>query len=273
MAVAKVRAARSEMASKEFPAVRLFRAATKAAQEPLSELSGSWTIPDRNTVGDFPALAYLFAKEIQSRTQVPIGIIELTDPTPVSIQRGGSIMNGYSPYVIEALRGKVNVVRLVAFGMIGGNDVRAAAFCEKLKDGDYALIHYNDGLHSLPPRITDEQFGIGLTAMLKHLKTVAPRVIWATTTPAPDRNNTLGPESQNATVIARNEMSKAIAAEFGVPVVDLYGLVIDQREKLQGFANLHFTPEGSKRMGERIAARILEELNASTPPRMEGTLP
>ena len=122
------------------------------------------------------------------------------------------------------------------------------------------LIHYNDGLHSLPPRITDEQFGVGLTAMLKHLKTVTPRVIWATTTPAPDRNNTLGPESQNATVITRNEMSKQIAADLGVPVNDLYGLVIADREKLQGFANLHFTPEGSKLMGEQIAARILEAL-------------
>ena len=133
-------------------------------------------------------------------------------------------------------------------------------FRAKLQDGDYAVIHYNDGLHSLPPRITDEQFGEGLRAMLTQLKKVTPHVIWATTTPAPDRNNTLGPESQNATVITRNEMSKRIAADLGVPVNDLYGLVIGQREKLQGFANLHFTPEGSKLMGEQIAARILEAL-------------
>ncbi len=43
-------------------------------------------------------------------------------------------------------------------------------------------------------------------------------------------------------------------------MVDLYGLVIEKRETLQGFANLHFTPEGSKLMGEHIAARILEAL-------------
>jgi lysophospholipase L1-like esterase len=169
-------------------------------------------------------------------------------------------MNGYSPFVIEALRGKVNIVRLVAFGMIGGNDSSAAAFCEKLRDGDYALIHYNDGLHSLPPRITDTQFGVGLTAMLKHLKTVTPRVIWATTTPAPDRHNTLGPDSQNVAVITRNNMSQKIAADLGIPVNDLYDLVISDREKLQGFANLHFNPEGSKLMGEQIATRILEAL-------------
>jgi hypothetical protein len=41
----------------------------------------------------------------------------------------------------------------------------------------------------------------------------------------------------------------------------LYGLVIGDREKLQGFANLHFVPEGSQFMGKHIAARILESLS------------
>jgi sialate O-acetylesterase len=192
----------------------------------------------------------------------PTDLYPVVDPSlPRVLLIGDSIMNGYSPAVVEALRGKANVVRMVAFGMIGRDDAAAAEFCAtKLKDGDYALIHYNDGLHSLPPRITDEQFGVGLSAMLKHLKTVTPRVIWATTTPAPDRNNTLGPESQNAAVVTRNQMSKKIAAEQGVSVIDLYGLVEPRRETLQGFANLHFTPEGSKLMGEEIAARIAEEL-------------
>ena len=152
-------------------------------------------------------------------TVQPADLYPVADPSLPRVHLiGDSIMNGYSPFVISELKGKANVVRLVAFGMIGGNDATAAAFCAKLKDGDYALIHYNDGLHSLPPRITDEQFGVGLTAMLKHLKTVNPHVIWATTTPAPDRNNTLGPESQKATVITRNEMSKQIAARILEPL-------------------------------------------------------
>jgi lysophospholipase L1-like esterase len=191
----------------------------------------------------------------------PNDLYPVADPSlPRVLLIGDSIMNGYSPFVVESLRGKANIGRLVAFGMIGGNDASAAAFCEKLKDGDYALIHYNDGLHSLPPRITDEQFGTGLTAMLKHLKAVTPKVIWATTTPAPDRNNTLGPESHNGTVITRNEMSKKIAAAAEVPVNDLYALVIGERETLQGFANLHFTPEGSKRMGLQIVRLIEAQL-------------
>ena len=89
--VTSVRSARSELASKELPTVRLFRVNTKAAKEPQPELSGSWTIADRKNIGDFPALAYLFAKELQATTGVPVGIIEATDPTPVSIQRGGKV--------------------------------------------------------------------------------------------------------------------------------------------------------------------------------------
>ena len=89
--VTSVRSARSELASKELPTVRLFRVHTKAAQEPQPELSGSWTIADRQNIGDFPALAYLFAKELQATTGVPVGLIEATDTTPVSIQRGGKV--------------------------------------------------------------------------------------------------------------------------------------------------------------------------------------
>lgn len=228
----------------------------------LTDASGLPALPYRSDA--WPAFTDTPAamKPNAVATIQPADLYPVADPSlPRVLLIGDSIMNGYSPFVIGELQGKVNVVRLVAFGMIGGNETTAAAFCAKLKDGDYALIHYNDGLHSLPPRITDEQFGVGLTAMLQHLKTVTPRVIWATTTPAPDRNNTLGPESQNATVITRNEMSKKIAAEFGVPVNDLYSLVIADREKLQGFANLHFTPAGSQLMGQHIAARILEALS------------
>ena len=230
----------------------------------LTDVSGLPALPFRSDT--WPAFTDTPAalKPNATATIQPTDLYPVADPSlPRVMLIGDSIMNGYSPFVIEALRGKVNIVRLVAFGMIGGNDSSAAAFCAKLRDGDYALIHYNDGLHSLPPRITDEQFGVGLTAMLKHLKTVTPHVIWATTTPAPDRNNTLGPESQNATVITRNDISGKTAADLGVPVNDLYGLVIGQRETLQGFANLHFTPEGSKLMGGQIAARILEALGAN----------
>ena len=55
-------------------------------------------------------------------------------------------------------------------------------------------------------------------------------------------------------------MSKQIAAKFNIPVNDLYELVIGDREQLQKFGNVHFTPEGSAKMGKQIAALILDAL-------------
>ena len=83
--VGSTRSARSELASREFPPVRLFRVQTVAAKEPQPEVPGSWTIPDRKSVGDFPALAYLFAKEVHAKMHVPVGIVEVTDASPVRI--------------------------------------------------------------------------------------------------------------------------------------------------------------------------------------------
>jgi len=229
----------------------------------LTDASGLPVLPYRSD--DWPAFTDTPAakKPNALATIVPPDLYPVVNPSlPRVLLIGDSIKNGYAPYVKSRLDGKVNVAHLTAFGMIGKKDADADAFCAKLKDGGYALIHYNDGLHSLPPRITDEQFAVGLTAMLKHLKTVTPRVVWATTTPTPDRDNTLGSASQNSTVMTRNTMSKEIAARFDVPVIDLYELVLGDREKLQKFANVHFNPEGSRLMGDHIAEGILAALDA-----------
>lgn len=40
-----------------------------------SLLSGTWQVPDVRNLPDFPAIAYYFARELQSNLQVPVGII------------------------------------------------------------------------------------------------------------------------------------------------------------------------------------------------------
>jgi sialate O-acetylesterase len=175
---------------------------------------------------------------------------------------GDSIMFGYAPYVIDALKGKANVI------VIGSGRAPAAAATMANKvwhidEGDYAVIHYNDGLHSMPPRETDAQFEAGLKTMLALLKQDSPKVIWATITPAPyEKDNSLGPDSWNPSVLSRNEISKKVAADAGIEVDDLYNLVIGQREKVQIFGNLHFKPDGCKLMGDQVAAKILAALNS-----------
>ncbi len=63
-------------------------------------------------------------------------------------------------------------------------------------------------------------------------------------------------------MVTRNEMSKKIATEFGVPVVDLNGAVISEPETPQEVADLQFKSKGSKRTRDLIASRILERLEA-----------
>ncbi len=43
--------------------------------------------------------------------------------------------------------------------------------------------------------------------------------------------------------------------------MNLYGLVIANRVKLQAFASLHFTLADSQLMGQHIAAQILESFS------------
>jgi hypothetical protein len=190
-----------------------------------------------------------------------VDLYPVTDPMlPRVLLIGDSIMNGYSPYVVEALRGKA-IVNCQVSATSPAGAARAVDAQWHIDEGGYAVIHYNDGLHSMPPRETDAQFEAGLRDVFAGLKKDCPRLIWATITPAPDSRNTLGPDSWNPSVLSRNAISKRVAAEAGVAVNDLYELVIGRREQLQGFANLHFAPEGSKLMGEQVAAKILAALN------------
>ena len=105
----------------------------------LTDASGLPALPYRSDA--WPAFTDTPAamKPNAVATIQPADLYPVADPSlPRVLLIGDSIMNGYSPFVISELKGKVNIVRLVAFGMIGGNEASAAAFCAKLKDGDYA---------------------------------------------------------------------------------------------------------------------------------------
>jgi hypothetical protein len=62
--------------------------------------------------------------------------------------------------------------------------------------------------------------------------------------------------ARSANPATRIEISTKIDADLGMPVDALYALVIADRGKRQGFADLHFIPAGSQLMGQHIAADI-----------------
>jgi sialate O-acetylesterase len=70
--------AHAEIASANFPRIRLFQALDKVSDYPLDDIAarGSWAPCSPETVARFSAVAYYFARHLQQKLNVPIGLIE-----------------------------------------------------------------------------------------------------------------------------------------------------------------------------------------------------
>lgn len=64
--------------AKNHPTIRQFlvpRPIDKSVDSVRTEVNGQWTVCDQNSVNEFSAVAYFFAKELNRKLQVPIGIL------------------------------------------------------------------------------------------------------------------------------------------------------------------------------------------------------
>lgn len=64
-----------EVAAAQFPGIRHFGVAHKAAKEPPSDVTGSWVVCSPETVKDFTAVGYFFGRELHRELNVPIGLL------------------------------------------------------------------------------------------------------------------------------------------------------------------------------------------------------
>lgn len=67
--------AEQEIAAADFPRIRLFTVARKAAAEPQEDVEGVWTTATPETVKNFSAVAYFFGRELHKELDVPVGMI------------------------------------------------------------------------------------------------------------------------------------------------------------------------------------------------------
>ncbi|MCS7224263.1 MAG: sialate O-acetylesterase [Armatimonadetes bacterium] len=65
-----------EIPQARYPLIRFFNVPHVVAESPLESVSGEWKVCSPETVGNFSAVAYHFAREIHTRTGLPIGIIQ-----------------------------------------------------------------------------------------------------------------------------------------------------------------------------------------------------
>jgi lysophospholipase L1-like esterase len=180
---------------------------------------------------------------------------------------GDSISIGYTEPTRELLKDKVNVFRIPENG--GHTDKGLDKLSLWLRGEQWDVIHFNWGLHDLK-HVKDGKldssgkqlnspgnYEKNLEALVKRLKSTNAKLIWASTTPVPEGSN--GRVAGDAEKY--NQIAEKVMQRNGIHINDLYNHVLPQLEKYQKPQNVHFYPEGSKFLAEKVAKEILFQLN------------
>lgn len=203
----------------------------------------------------------LAAERTKVQAQFPAEFAPVTDDPalPRVLLIGDSISIGYTQPVRDLLRSAANVHRIPENG---GPSSRGLQQLDRwLGTGNWAVIHFNFGLHDIKidpegrPLTTPEEYERNLRALVIRLQATGARLIFATTTPVPARLDG-GPRRNSADVIERNDIARRIMKELHVPIDDLYTVAFARLGEVQRPFNVHFTDEGSRILGERVAAAI-----------------
>ncbi len=185
---------------------------------------------------------------------------------------GDSISIGYTLAVRELLKGKANVHRIPTNG--GPSSRGVESLDAWLGDSKWDVIHFNFGLHDLVymgpdgARLVDpktpgskhqvplDEYEKNLTQIVARLKATGAKVIWCNTTPVPEGSSgRVADES-----VQFNEVAAKVMAAAGVPTNDLHSHAKARLADVQLPANVHFTPDGSKYLAEKVASEIEKAL-------------
>ena len=185
---------------------------------------------------------------------------------------GDSISMGYTLPVREKLAGKANVHRIPTNG--GPSSRGVESLDTWLGKSKWDVIHFNFGLHDLvyygadgnklsDPKVPGAHHQVplaeyekNLTLIAAKLKATGAKIIWCNTTPVPEGSpGRIGDEA-----VQFNEVAARVMAKAGVPTNDLHAHAKARLQEVQRPANVHFTPEGSAYLADKVAAEILRAL-------------
>jgi sialate O-acetylesterase len=74
--VSAAKDADKEMADADLPMLRLYVVKHSAMESPQADTDGAWVVCDPDTVKDFPAIPFFFARELNRGMRMPFGLIE-----------------------------------------------------------------------------------------------------------------------------------------------------------------------------------------------------
>ncbi len=193
---------------------------------------------------------------------------------------GDSISGGYFPYVKENLAGKAELFQPIIYddkgnikSCCGGTTQGVEEIDIYLKDKKWDIIHFNFGLHDIkhidpttgknsknlnhPRQASPEQYEINLIEIVKKLKQTGAKLIFATTTPYPDK---LGKQMRSPGMPKiYNEVALRVINNNGIEINDLYNFVLPRMDELQRPNNVHFHEKGSKALAAQVTNSILKQ--------------
>ena len=182
---------------------------------------------------------------------------------------GDSISMGYTPVVKRLLKDDFVVVRPRENCAGTTKGVAKVDRWLQLEGGGFDLIWFNFGLHDLKRVKPDGKnsndpadrrqaepadYERQLREITKKLQATGARLVFATTTPVPEggvrpHRDVQDPERYNA-------IAREIMQTHGAEVVDLYAFALARQEQIQPRVDVHFTKQGSRLLGEHVAAKV-----------------
>ncbi|MCO8121778.1 SGNH/GDSL hydrolase family protein [Stieleria sp. TO1_6] len=228
-------------------------------------------------------LSVTFNAKAQQKQNPAFAAPEIDDSLPNVLLIGDSISIGYMLSAREALQGKANVFRPATNC---GPTTRGLEQIDRwIGDRKWDVIHFNFGLHDLKyvsegsqdladpkadtshPQVAIDQYAENIKTLAKRLKATGAKVIWRETTPVP-----AGSAGRIAGDAAKYNAAAAKAIEeVGGIAVDPCFAFAESIASLQRTANVHYSAEGSKQLGQHVAAVVVAALPepATTQPTLQ----
>lgn len=196
---------------------------------------------------------------------------------PKVLVYGDSISIGYTPFVVEALKNKSDVIHNPGNGKYSAFGLKQLD--EWLGDTQWDIIQFNWGLwglcyrhHPDSPDSKDKINGVltstlddyqkNMEALVVRLKETGAKLIFVTTTFVPD--NEAGRHAEDVKIF--NASALKVMKKHGVTVNDLYKTSRKVHPKYgKGDKDVHYIDEGYKRLSKQIKKVIKKELKKIQP--------
>ena len=193
---------------------------------------------------------------------------------PKALLIGDSISIGYTPHVVAALKGKVEVIHHRGNAQHTGTGLKMLD--RWVGKTQWDVIHFNWGLWDLCYRHPQsksqgrrdkkrgtlttslEQYEKNLEQLASRLKKTKAKLIWAHTSTVPEGEDgrKVGDDDNY------NEVAARVMKKHGIRINDLNSLTDDfPPELFVKPGDVHYKSEGSKKIGQAVAKEISQALS------------